>query len=222
MGNLFFPINEVFETLQAEGTRTGTPSIFMRLQGCGVACPWCDTKHTWALDPSRRISAEEMLAKEADAPTYAEMTAAELAQVARGLESRHVVLTGGEPCDYDLDALTDALLREGKSVQVETSGTAPVRVLPLVWVTCSPKIGMPGGLGVLPGAVRRADEIKMPVGRPRDIETLVTLLEETGASAPVFLQPLSTSEKATRLCIEEARRRGWRVSLQVHKFCGLR
>lgn len=220
--SLLLPINEVFETLQSEGQLTGTPSVFVRLQGCGVGCPWCDTKHTWALDPDRRISWREMLAKQVDAPTYAEVTAEGLVDLVGAFQSRHVVLTGGEPCDYDLDDLTIALHRAGKSIQVETSGTAQCRVAPVVWVTCSPKIGMPGGLAVRPDVMRRANEIKAPVGRPRDIEALVALLEETGADAPVFLQPLSTSDKATRLCIEEARRREWRVSLQMHKYHGLR
>ncbi len=36
-------INEMFETIQGEGAHTGIPSIFVRLQGCPVGCPWCDT-----------------------------------------------------------------------------------------------------------------------------------------------------------------------------------
>lgn len=216
------PINEVFETLQSEGAQAGTPSIFVRLQGCAVGCPWCDTKHTWVVDSGQCISIDQMLAKQSDVSTYALLSAEELVAVAAGLQSRHVVLTGGEPCDYDLTELTSKLLQAGKTVQVETSGTAPVRVAPEVWVTCSPKIGMPGGLAVLPAVVLRADEIKMPVGKMRDVEALMMLLDATGARGAVFLQPLSTLEKATLLCIEEARKRGWRVSLQLHKFHGLR
>ena len=44
-------INEMFETIQGEGAHTGIPSIFVRLQGCPVGCPWCDTKHTWVIKP---------------------------------------------------------------------------------------------------------------------------------------------------------------------------
>ena len=33
-----YKINELFETIQGEGAFTGQPSIFIRLQGCPVAC----------------------------------------------------------------------------------------------------------------------------------------------------------------------------------------
>ena len=36
-------VNEIFWSLQGEGAFTGTPSVFFRLQGCSVGCPWCDT-----------------------------------------------------------------------------------------------------------------------------------------------------------------------------------
>ena len=44
MSSALFKINELFETIQGEGTFTGVPSIFLRLQGCPVGCSWCDTK----------------------------------------------------------------------------------------------------------------------------------------------------------------------------------
>lgn len=40
---MHYPINEIFQTIQGEGVFTGLPAIFVRLQGCPVGCPWCDT-----------------------------------------------------------------------------------------------------------------------------------------------------------------------------------
>jgi organic radical activating enzyme len=40
--------------------------------------------------------------------------------------------------------------------------------------------------------------------------------------ADIWLQPLSESQKATEVCRYMAAERGWRVSLQVHKFAGIR
>lgn len=216
------PVNEIFETLQGEATWTGTPSVFVRLQGCEVGCPWCDTKHTWPLDPKDEIGVEAMLEKIDPAPTYAKMEERDLMAVLGKLTSQHIVLTGGEPCDHDLTELTDRLTRIMRSSQIETSGTREIACSAMTWVTLSPKIGMPGQFEVLDGAVERANEIKMPVGKPADIDKLDQLLRRTSRMTAVWLQPLSQSEKATKLCIEVARQRNWRVSLQTHKFAGLR
>ena len=56
-------INEMFETIQGEGVKTGVPSVFVRLQGCPVGCPWCDTKHTWTLDEAILTTSDEVLSK---------------------------------------------------------------------------------------------------------------------------------------------------------------
>ncbi len=216
------PINEIFESLQGEGSLTGSPAMFVRLQGCTVGCPWCDTKYTWPLDPAEAIAVSGVLAKERESASYAFMDVATIAKLATGYQARLVVITGGEPCAHDLRALTSALLAAGKRVQVETSGTELPRVPAEVFVTVSPKLDMPGGRVVLAEAVCRANEIKMPVGHHSDVTALQRLLHSTGARAPVFLQPLSRSPKATRLCIDAATRFGWRVSIQTHAYLGLR
>ena len=216
------PVNEIFDTLQGEATWTGTPSTFVRMQFCDVGCPWCDTKHTWPVDPSAEISAEEMLSKAADKPTYAKFPVDVLASLLIDRVPRHVVITGGEPCYYDLTMLTRQIHHSGKSVQIETSGTREIRCHPATWVTVSPKYAMPGGLIVLDSALNRADEIKMPVGKPKDVERVVALRNRLRGEVTFWLQPLSQSEKATELCIEAATMHGFKVSIQTHKFLGLR
>ncbi|WP_367682381.1 hypothetical protein [Buchnera aphidicola] len=58
-----YPINEIFETIQGEGYYIGTPSIFIRFQGCPVGCIWCDTKYTWSHSIKEKISINEMVNK---------------------------------------------------------------------------------------------------------------------------------------------------------------
>ena len=58
---MHYPINEIFQTIQGEGVFTGVPAIFVRLQGCPVGCPWCDTRHTWVVDPAREVGSREVL-----------------------------------------------------------------------------------------------------------------------------------------------------------------
>jgi 7-carboxy-7-deazaguanine synthase len=124
---------------------------------------------------------------------------------------------------HDLMGVTGALIAAGFAVQIETSGTQPVRVDDGTWVTVSPKIAMPGGFAVRQDAMRRADEIKMPVGRPADVERLAALLaDHAPLRGAVWLQPLSRSPRATALCVEAATERGWKVSVQVHAYIGVR
>jgi 7-carboxy-7-deazaguanine synthase len=201
MQRQLFPVNEIFETLQGEGFHVGTPSVFLRLQGCDVGCAWCDTKHSWPSDDRNLMSAGDLLDE------------------CLKYRSRHVVLTGGEPCQFDLTDLTESLLDHGFTVQIETSGTYPVRVSPGVWVTVSPKVGMKRQ--VRTEAVKRANEIKHPVGKPQDIDNLRAILHHANTNI-IWLQPLSQSQKATGLCCLAAIENGWRVSFQVHKYAGLR
>ena len=134
-----------------------------------------------------------------------------------------MVLTGGEPCRHDLTELTSRLVAEGFRVQIETSGTMPIRCHAAVWVTLSPKLGMPGGLDVRQDAWERAGEIKFPVDTAED---LALAAARRAAARPltelVWLQPVSQGKEATRLCVEAAFARQWRVSVQVHKYLELR
>jgi 7-carboxy-7-deazaguanine synthase len=220
------PINEIFSSVQGEGSYTGTPSVFVRLQFCGVGCSWCDTRHTWEKNASDEISFDMILAKTKDAPTWANVPFQILFSYLVQQPENHVVITGGEPCMYDLTDITTFLLANGKSVQIETSGTQDIRAHNRTFITLSPKIGMPGGYRVLDNSVYKANEIKMPVGKMKDVETLKRFLGDanmfTGDLPVVYLQPLSQSEKATELCIEQARLNGWRLSAQLHKFLKIR
>lgn len=216
-----YPVNEIFRTIQGEGFWSGTPSVFIRLQGCPVGCPWCDTKHTWDEgDPEFQLEPGflEIKAPGGNSPTWANCSVAELVAMANG-PIGHVVITGGEPCMHDLVPLASALEADGHRVQVETSGTFEVRITPRAWVTVSPKVNMPGGFGVKDAAIGRANEIKMPVGKQRDLDHLELLLMHRATDAVVCVQPLSLNPSATRLCRDYALAKGnVMVSLQTHRL----
>ena len=44
---LLLPLAESFYSVQGEGYNTGRAAWFIRLGGCDVYCPWCDSKGTW-------------------------------------------------------------------------------------------------------------------------------------------------------------------------------
>lgn len=216
------PINEIFHSIQGEGSFTGMPAVFVRLQFCPISCPWCDTKHTWIKDLAKVISFEEMLSKVEDAPTWADVGVKQLVNYLIQQPEELIVITGGEPCAYDLTELTTLLVEGDKQPQIETSGTFEIKAHDLTFITVSPKINMPGGFLVREGCLHMADEIKMPVGKMADVETLKNVLKHNAFSVPVYVQPLSQSPKATELCIEQARQNGWRLSAQLHKFINVR
>jgi 7-carboxy-7-deazaguanine synthase len=216
-------VNEIFDTIQGEAYYTGTPAVFVRLQGCPVGCNWCDTKHTWEIESIYKIDSNLLLLKNLDSKHYAEMSVNELMETLDKFKARHIVITGGEPCIYDLTPFTSAIINSGRSCQIETSGTFLVKAHHLTWVTVSPKLDMAGNYKVLPEVIGRASEIKHPVGKMADIKKLQKeIIPFTPKHIDVWLQPLSQSEKATTLCIEQATLHNYKISIQTHKFIGVR
>jgi 7-carboxy-7-deazaguanine synthase len=224
IGAVLYKINEVFETIQGEASFTGVPSIFLRLQGCPVGCAWCDTKQTWDLNTSYLVSLDKTVEKKADSELWTEATSEQIINLFKEKKylAKHVVITGGEPCMYDLVPLCEQLHTAGYSTQIETSGTFEIKVPSDTWVTVSPKINMRGGYEVLTSAMKRADEIKHPVAMQKHVEELEALFMTTGVTPKlVYLQPISQKAKATKLAIDTCMKKNWRLSVQVHKYIGI-
>ena len=115
-----YKINEIFYSLQGEGFYTGTPAVFIRLSGCNLACPFCDTKH-----------------QEGDFYELPELLK-EVEKVYEGARPPLVVLTGGEPTLFADGELCKALAARFKVVAMESNGT---RIPPegVTFLTISPK-----------------------------------------------------------------------------------
>ena len=221
---ILYKINELFETIQGEGSFTGQPSIFIRLQGCPVACSWCDTKHTWEIEISDEVTKEIMLTKSQETAQWASFSVSQILALIteRGYIAKHIVITGGEPCMVDLTPLCSAFDELGYSTQVETSGTFEINVSDKCWVTVSPKINMRGGYPILNSAMKRADEIKFPIATEQHIDDLKALLVEHNIeNTPIYLQPISQKTRATELAIKTCITNNWRLSVQVHKYLGI-
>ncbi|MGL4474130.1 MAG: 7-carboxy-7-deazaguanine synthase QueE [Shewanella sp.] len=219
-----YPVNEVFETIQGEGFYTGVPAIFVRLQGCPVACSWCDTRHTWERQPTLEVKRDVVIAVDGVKGHWAWHNAASLlaAFSAKGFTAKHVVITGGEPCIHDLTELTQTLHDAGYHCQIETSGTYTVACAADTWVTVSPKINMKGGMAVLAQALNRANEIKHPIAQQKHIDQLDEALNGIDISAKVMcLQPISQQARATELAMATCIARNWRLSVQTHKYLNI-
>lgn len=219
-----YKINEIFETLQGEGSFTGQPSIFIRLQGCPVGCSWCDTKHTWETKSDLAIPVNDLLAKSEESEHWTELSVVDITAlfVEQKYQAKHIVITGGEPCMYDLTPLCSELESRGYSTQIETSGTFEINTTDKCWVTVSPKVNMRGGYKILSQAMQRANEIKHPVATEQHIDDLKSLLAEHQVTdKQVYLQPISQKQRATELAINTCIENNWRLSVQVHKYIGI-
>ena len=197
-------VKEYYPCVQGEGTLSGTPMWLLRLAGCDVGCPWCDTKESWPLGAQEHDPLSLAAYFRQDKPNI-----------------RWVMVTGGEPLLQNLDALCDTLHEAGLLTALETSGTAPMSG---TWdhTTVSPKLGMPGKKQLLSSVVNAADEIKMPVATHTDIEVLLrdVLPMLDFAEPTISLQPISLNPKATHVCYQACLDLGWNLSLQQHKFIG--
>lgn len=219
-----YKINEIFQTLQGEGGFTGQPSIFIRLQGCPVGCSWCDTKHTWETKPALEIPVNDLLAKTQETEQWSELSPTQILALfsEQKYQAKHVVITGGEPCMFDLIPLCQQLEQQGYSTQIETSGTFEIITTDKCWVTVSPKVNMRGGYPVLASALKRANEIKHPVATEQHVDDLKALLiKHNVQDTPIYLQPISQKQRATELAIQTCIENNWRLSVQVHKYIGI-
>jgi 7-carboxy-7-deazaguanine synthase len=204
---------------------TGTPMVIIRLQGCGVGCPWCDTKETWKRE--NRNQQASFAAAEGKGPGWSWITPMEAAAVARSKGSKvgWALMTGGEPAEQDLAELVHYLHENGFSVALETSGTARgFEKCDFDWICISPKFDMPGGKKIDETLLRYADELKIVVASNADVERLMRIIEnkQLNCDCVVSLQPASTNRKLTDFCVSKCIERDWRLSIQIHRYIDAR
>ena len=193
------PVVETFHSLQGEGHHTGRSAFFIRLAGCTVGCPWCDTKHSWP---------------EQAHPTRDVRELAEEAAEARDNGAAFVVITGGEPLHHNLQALTQALDQIcGLPLHLETSGVDPLSGR-FDWITLSPKRHRPPTQELL----NSCHELKVVVHDHEDLrfsELMATFVQTTTER---FLQPGWNSARANQTAIDYIKKHNqWRIGLQIHK-----
>ena len=226
-------VKETFVTLQGEGSRAGQPAVFVRFAGCnlwsgfekyrhkgrGECAAWCDTDFA----TGEPISPRKLVKR--------------VVELSDGWATPFVVLTGGEPMlqlkrgtGQDFLALLESA---GVAIAIETNGTIDVgdlypSVIDHVTVSPKPLVGEEPGVG-LPGfdhiVQRRGTDLKVVVPTPFDLDALSGWDFDHW-----FVQPMDRGEvdgdkpgsHALIGAIKNAERLGWRVSIQTHKYVGLR
>lgn len=96
-------VNEIFYSIQGEGSRAGERCIFVRLTGCGLRCTYCDTEYAFYEGDDLNLDAV-------------------LARI-RSFDCKLIELTGGEPLEQEgVYLLIDRLLKLDFDVMIETGG----------------------------------------------------------------------------------------------------
>lgn len=189
-------VHEMFSSFQGEGALVGVPMTFIRLYGCNLSCPWCDTQQD----------------------RYTEMTPFEI--VPR-VQDEWVCITGGEPTIHkDLPILVNALRERLIMVAIETNGTG---LLPrgLNWICVSPKDPWPES-----DILEIADEVKLLVGSGMYDARLKVRdrAQWQGKDTIISVQPVWDEDYEENL--NEAMRIAQfyqvRLSVQVHKYLGVK
>jgi len=204
------PVVETFHSLQGEGVHSGRSAFFIRLAGCRVGCTWCDTKHSWP---------------EAVHPQTALTDLAEQVCAAAAAGAAFVVVTGGEPLHHDLTDLCQALGSAGLPLHLETSGVDALSGR-FDWITLSPKRHAPPRAELLAAC----QELKVVVHEPADLAFAEAMAAAAVAGrrpeqpAPVLLlQPGWQSAEGQALALAQVQADPrWRLSLQSHKWLGVR
>lgn len=216
-------VNSIFASVQGEGLYAGMPAIFLRMQGCKVNCPFCDTQQSWGT-----------------APQY-EMTINKVVDEVRNHNKLMghlplLVITGGEPLEQQpaVEQIACELRTSFPKIQIETSGYVPIGNTPIhKWaeICLSPKRKMAPVLQWY----SIAESVKLLVGKdglesPVDIEWLLETFPQLN-SETVFLQPIdytgqynhvNLNQQAINNTLNLAMKHHVRVCLQMHKILGIR
>ena len=104
-------VNEIFYSIQGESTYSGLPCVFIRLTGCNLRCKYCDTQYAFNEGES--------------------LTLAEIQKRMAYYDCNLIEITGGEPLlQAPVADLSKNLIKQGKTVLIETNGTQNIDQLP--------------------------------------------------------------------------------------------
>lgn len=224
-GNGQLDVVEIFATIQGEGPFTGERAVFVRLAGCNLQCPNCDTDYT----TNRKMI------------SYAEIHDGIIrAYETFGVENGDllVVITGGEPLRQDIGPFLTFLFNNDPQIhiQIETNGTLYRDDIP--WfalnlsVVCSPKGGSINSQ-LIPHIMAYKYALEAGKVDPEDGLPLSHLGNNLKVARPpeknnrtVYVQPMDGSGAEgncynLQACVDSCKKFGHRVGIQLHKFLEL-
>jgi len=147
-------ISEIFYSLQGEGARVGTPTFFVRLQGCKAkfACAKMGIKCDTEFESGKEYSINDL-----------EETLLKL-----NPDCKEITWTGGEPTDQLTEEIITYFKEKGYYQAIETSGLNPVPK-GIDFICVSPKVAehiiaknFPDGVNELRYVRHQGQEVPQP------------------------------------------------------------
>jgi organic radical activating enzyme len=190
-------ISEIFYSLQGEGARAGTPTIFIRLQGCKAkyACAAMGIKCDTEFESGKEYSLHQLY------------------NFIKDMSSYEITWTGGEPTDQLTDEIVSYFKQKGYYQAIETSGLNPVPN-GLDFVCISPKVAehiikknFPNGCEELRYVRHKGQEIPLPA-----IEAKHYWISPHSDGFTINSENL---KHCVELCLENPK---WKLSVQNHKL----
>lgn len=192
-------VSEIFYSLQGEGARIGTPTIFIRLTGCKAknACYAMGIKCDTEFESGKEMTLDEILIwRNTNAPQCNEIT-----------------WTGGEPTDQLTNEIISFFKEKGYYQAIETSGLNPVPV-GLDFVCISPKVAehvikknFPLGVNELRYVRHKGQTIPEP--------SIIAEHYWISPHSDGFNINSENLKHCIALCIENGK---WKLSIQNHKL----
>jgi len=191
------PLIDQFYSLQGEGFHTGEAAYFIRIGGCDIGCQWCDEKITWSPAIHHSITINEIIEK------------------TKSTASPNLVVTGGEPCIYNLEPITLLAQQNNIKTYLETSGAYPIKGK-WDWICVSPKPQE----GALKENFLKANELKVIIFDDSDIKWAEKCAQKVAPNCKLYLQPEWSRHKEKIPQIVEYIKKNpkWKISIQAHKF----
>ncbi len=221
--------DQVFATLQGEGVTAGSPSVFLRLHFCNLACGktggWkCDTGYTW--DKGRAEFWQEPV-DWTFTQTVEEINKAWNEKFINISDSeKRLVVTGGEPLLQQRKIIELRKLLPKWKVEIETNGTiTPLSKLADCQINCSPKLSNSGNSKdrrFRPETLKAINAMpnswfKFVVISPEDLIEIEELVNSCGLNPEkILIMPEGHTKDATDIHLQvvekEVEKRGWKVT----------
>lgn len=211
-------VHSIFATIQGEGIFAGHPATFVRLAGCNLQCPACDTEYT----EGARLQRPDHIVD------YVSTICS---------PNKLVVISGGEPLRQDIYPLVQEFINREFTVQLETNGSLPLTPQlehlkklehHMFKIMCSPKLRIHPKIAPLVDAwkyVLDFRQVNIKNGLPTHALELKGKVSYPphDCDQPIYVQPLDSYDKELNAkhleaVINSCKQHGYIVCLQQHKL----